>query len=120
MVYYYAMLKPGKQDHLASNYRHLQLTSQLGRFSGAVISNRLLTYCSNTPQYNLQYWNSAFQPNKSIDDLLVNLTTDAQFAYNNNSATNIATADISGCYDSIHLESLFGNCIIASICEAES
>ena len=41
--------------------------------------------------YNVILMNTAFQPNKSIDDLLVNLAQDGQFALNNHSATNIVT-----------------------------
>ena len=103
---YFPMLKPGRPDHLAKNYRPLQLTSQLSRLLSAIIANRLLTYCSETPNYNLKIWNTAFQPNKSIDDLLNNIVTDGYIALGKKTATNIVTVDISGCYDSIHLESL--------------
>ena len=103
---YYALLKPGRDAHNVGNYRPLQLSSQLARLLAAVIANRLLTHCSTDPKYQLQYWNVAFQPNKAIDDMLVNLVTDGNAALANGSAINVVAADISSAYDSIHIESL--------------
>ena len=103
---YYTLLKPGRDAHSVSNYRPLQLSSQLARLLAAIIANRLLTHCSTEPKYQLQYWNVAFQPNKAIDDMLVNLVTDGKAALARNSAMNVVAADISSAYDSIHIESL--------------
>ena len=81
-------------------------SSQLARLLAAIIANRLLTHCSTDPRYQLQYWNVAFQPNKAIDEMLVNLVTDGNAALANDSAINVVAADISSAYDSIHIESL--------------
>ena len=103
---YVPMLKPGRSDDDVQNYRPLQVSSQLARTLAALVSNRLLAYCARTPNCQLNYWNMAFQPNKSIDDMLAAIVNDAYYARAHHSNINLVTTDISGCYDSVHLESL--------------
>ena len=109
MSHYISVLKPGSDDHLVSNYRPIQLNDQIARLQSAMVADRLLTYCSDpsNPSCQLKYWNLAFQPNKSIDDYLAYLTTDAHIALHKpNTSMDLITADISGAYDSINIDSL--------------
>ena len=104
---YVPLLKPGRDDDNPDNYRPLQVSSQLARMLAALVSNRLLSYCAHEPNRpKLKYWNMAFQPNKAIDDLLAALVGDAYYARAHDTNMNIVATDITGCYDSIHLESL--------------
>ena len=106
MFDYVPVLKPNKQDNDVTNYRPLQISDQLCRTFCSIISNRLLTYCTNNTEYTLKYWNNAFQPNKCITDQLYHLIQDGYYAFSKNCGINVVSTDISGCYDSIHIENL--------------
>ena len=103
---YKPFCKPTKANYIADNYRPLEVSAQISRIFGAIVANRLLTYCSQNDRYKLKYWLLAFQPNKSIEDGLSNLVDDGYHALSKNVGINVVTMDISSAYNSIHIESL--------------
>ena len=106
MATYSPSLKPHKEDHIPTDYRPLMLSAQLGRTLAGIVADRFLTHCSSHNKFQLKYWNNAFQPNKSIDDIATSITQDGYYALHKQLGINVVTADISGAYDSIHIESL--------------
>ena len=103
---YKPFCKPTKVDYVANNYRPLEISPQLSRIFAAIIANRLLTYCSQDDKFKLKYWLLAFQPNKSIEDGLVNLVEDGYCALAKHVGMNVVSMDIASAYNSVHIESL--------------
>ena len=101
---YCPMQKPKKDPTIIKNLRALQITSVIGRILERIITSRLLTYfqCNGF----IKSWNTAYQSNKSIDDLINDLTEDIFETLGSKLATKAVFFDLSKAFDTVWCDAM--------------
>ena len=101
---YCPMPKPGKDATQTKNLRALQITSVIGRIFERVLANRLVSYMKCHGYLN--FWNIAYQANKSIDDIITDLTEDIWQTFELKSELKCIFFDLSKAFDTVWIEGL--------------
>ncbi|CAH2020342.1 unnamed protein product [Acanthoscelides obtectus] len=103
------ILKPGKPEHHQDSYRPIALASCVLKTYGRLIKNRLEFYLEkNQLPPSSQY---RFRKGRSTQDLLIQLTTDIQIGFSNNTHTSVIFLDVMGAYDNVDLNILYSKII---------
>ena len=89
--------KPGRNNSIVKNNRPISLTSCICRLFEKVLVKKLLKYCIKNKSFNR--WQNAFQQNKGIDDIVLDLVSDANWALQQKAETDVVLLDLSSAYD---------------------
>ena len=95
--------KPGKKPIIEKNIRPISVAPANLRNIEKLNSNRLIYEMINN-RIKLKPGNNAFQPNKSTDDNLINITENIYRAMENKSFIEMVFMDIKSAYDSIWID----------------
>ena len=101
---YGPMPKPGKDATQVKNIRALQISSTLSRIGERIMANRLVTYMKINGFIN--EWNVAYQGNKSIDEIIADLSNDIYETLEMKFELEMIFFDLSKAYDTVWLEGL--------------
>ena len=98
--------KPGRDNSIVKNNRPISLIVILARIFCKVMVIKLLFYLMVTlPQVEadvgLKVWNCGFQRNKSTEDILIHLTENIEYSFENGTVTELAFMDIQSAYDTV-------------------
>ena len=98
--------KPGRDNSIVKNNRPISLIVILARIFCKVMVIKLLFYLMVTlPQVEadtgLKIWNCGFQRNKSTEDILIHLTENIEYSFENGTVTELAFMDIQSAYDTV-------------------
>ena len=98
--------KPGRDNSMVKNNRPISLIVILARIFCKVMVIKLLFYLMvSLPQTQadagLKIWNCGFQRNKSTEDILIHLTENIDYSFENGTVTELAFMDIQSAYDTV-------------------
>ena len=98
--------KPGRDNSIVKNNRPISLIVILARVFCKVMVIKLLFYLMvSLPQAQaengLKVWNCGFQRNKSTEDILIHLTENINYSFENGTVTELAFMDIQSAYDTV-------------------
>ena len=98
------ILKPNKNQQLASSYRPISLASCVLKTFERIIKNRLTWWLSENNHWPKSQY--GFRKYHSTNDALLELTLDIQQAFSEKKSVVALFLDIKGAYDSVQLELL--------------
>ena len=101
---YGPMPKPGKDATKVKNIRALQVSSTLSRIGERILANRLVTYMKLNGF--IKEWNVAYQGNKSIDEIIADLSNDIYQTLEMKTDLEMIFFDLSKAYDTVWIDGL--------------
>ena len=95
--------KAGRKPIFCKNIRPISVAPALLRGLEKMNANRLLVEIISG-RIKLRVGNNAFQPNKSTDDILINITENVYKAFENGSFLELSFMDVKSAYDSVWID----------------